>query len=62
MNLYEYLSSVPSVIDKKPFIKEIIDSGRKKFVKYTYEYVPGLTDAEKEYLKSAMEEQNRERS
>ena len=53
MNLYEYLASNPSVEDRTPLIEALIKSGRKKFIKYTIEYVPTLTVAEKIYLREA---------
>ena len=61
MNLYEYLASNPSVKDKMPLIKGVVKSGRKKFIKYVSEYVPGLSDSEKKYLESAMENSRGER-
>ena len=61
MNLYEYLASNPFVKDKMPLIKGIVKSGKKKFIKYVSQYVPGLSDSEKEYLESAMQNIREER-
>ena len=57
MQAYEYLSSV-NVKDKKQLIQVVIDSGRVKFMYYTYEYVPGLTEEEKDLLKEEIMKQD----
>lgn len=49
MQAYEYLASV-SLEDKSGLIQSVIDSERVKFMYYVYEYVPGLTDEEREQL------------
>lgn len=49
MQCYEYLASV-NVKDKRNLINAVINSGRVKFMKYVYEYVPDLTDDEKKRL------------
>ena len=61
MNLYEYLASNPSIDDKMPLIKGVIKSGRKKFIKYVSEYVPGLTDEERLYLEKEFHKAKEER-
>lgn len=61
MNLYEYLASNPSVDNKMPFIKGVVKSGRKKFIKYVSEYVPGLTDEERLYLEKEFNKTKEER-
>lgn len=50
MQAYEYLASV-NVENKKGLIQSVINSGRTKFIYYVYQYVPGLTEQEKEILK-----------
>ena len=57
LQAYEYLSSV-NVKDKKQLIQVVIDSGRVKFMYYTYEYVPGLTEEEKDLLKEEIMKQD----
>ena len=50
MQAYEYLASV-NVSDKSGLINSVINSNKVKFMYYVYEYVPGLTDEEKNELK-----------
>ena len=49
MQAYEYLASV-KVEKKTGLIQAVVKSGRTKFMYYVYEYVPGLTEEEKDYL------------
>lgn len=49
MQAYEYLASV-SLEDKSGLIQTVINSGRAKFMYYVYEYVPGLTEEERQLL------------
>ena len=53
MQSYEYLSSVV-VKDKSGLIDSVIRAKRVKFMYYTYEYVPNLTEEEKEYLRKSI--------
>lgn len=55
MQAYEFLASV-NVEDKSGLIQTVINSGRAKFMYYVYEYVPGLTEEEKNYLKENIKE------
>lgn len=50
MQAYEFLASV-NVKDKTNLIQAVIDSGMVKFMYYIYEYVPDLTENEKNKLK-----------
>lgn len=50
MQVYEFLSSV-NVEDKTNLIQSVIDLGMVKFMYYIYEYVPDLTEDEKNKLK-----------
>lgn len=59
MQSYEYLASV-NVEDKSRLIQSVIDSNRVKFMCYVYEYVPGLTDEEKNQLKEEIEKRDSE--
>ena len=49
MQAYEYLASV-NLEDKSGLIQSVINSGKVKFMYYVYEYVPELTDKERELL------------
>ena len=53
MQSYEYLASV-NVEDKRGLIKAVIDSGRVKFMYYVHEYVPDLTEEEKNRIKATI--------
>lgn len=55
MNLYEYLSSVPSLKDKMPLIDVLTSLRKKKFIRYTLEYVPGLNEEEMKKLDDSLE-------
>ena len=57
MQAYEYLASV-SLEDKSGLIQSVIDSGKVKFMYYIYEYVPGLTDEERELLEQSIIEKD----
>lgn len=53
MQAYEFLASV-NIEDKSGLIQSVINSGRAKFMYYVYEYVPELTEEEKELLKESI--------
>ena len=57
MQVYEFLASV-NVKDKTNLIQAVIDSGRVKFMYYIYEYVPNLTEEEKDLLKEEIMKQD----
>lgn len=61
MQAYEFLASVNSinVENKTRLIQTVVNSGRVKFMYYVYEYVPGLTEEEKNYLKDNIKEEDR---
>lgn len=59
MQAYEFLSSV-NIQNKKGLIQTIINSGRVKFMYYVYEYVPELSEEEKELLKENIIQKDRE--
>lgn len=54
MQAYEFLASV-NVQDKDELIQIVIDSGKVKFMYYIYEYVPDLTEEQKELLKQSID-------
>lgn len=58
MQAYEFLASVNSinVENKTRLIQTVVNSGRVKFMYYVYEYVPDLTEGEKNYLKKKIKE------
>ncbi len=60
MQAYEFLASV-NVEDKNGLIQSIMNSGRTKFAYYVYEYVPGLTEQEKQCLKENIEKSGSEK-
>lgn len=53
MQAYEYLASV-NVENKTGLIQSVIKSNNAKFMYYIHEYVPGLTEEEKELLKESI--------
>ncbi len=53
MQCYEYLASV-KVEAKQELLKAVVNKGNAKFAYYVHEYVPGLTEEEKEYLKQSI--------
>ena len=58
MQAYEFLASVNSINieNKTKLIQTVINSGKVKFMYYVYEYVLGLTEEEKNYLKENIKE------
>lgn len=59
MQVYEFLASV-NVEDKTNLIQAAIDSGMVKFMYYIYEYVPDLTEDEKNKLKENIIEKDKD--
>lgn len=57
MQAYEYLASV-NLEDKSGLIQSVINSGKAKFMYYIYEYVPELTDEERELLEQSIIEKD----